>query len=96
MRTLKTTSDAYIRQCRVCKKKEILPRYQGSTKNILLRNSFRARHGADLTTKDLLQPYQGGKPNPAFAKEYPEKAAGQYTQKELKKLGMEKIKSKKK
>ena len=96
MRTLKTTSDFYIRECRVCGFKESLPRYQGSTQNLLLRNSFRVRYPADYNLKDLIQPYQGGKASKEFMRAYPDKAGDYFTQKELNQAGFDKIKSKKK
>lgn len=96
MQTIKTTSEVYVRRCKVCKKTELLPRYQGSTRNILLRNSFRSRNEGDKALKDIIQPYQGDKANKEFAKAYPERAADYFNQKELNEMGMDKIKSTKK
>ena len=36
--------------------------------------------------KDLIQPFSGGKPNPDFAKNYPELAPDYYKESELKKI----------
>lgn len=95
MRTIETTSEFYVRECSVCGGREQLARYKGSTNNLLLRNSFRTRYAGDKNLKDIIQPYQGEKANKDFAKAYPDKAKDYYTQKELDKMGMDKIKSQK-
>lgn len=95
MTTVSTTPEFYHRRCAVCGREEVLRRYMGTTASILTKNAFRTRHEAEQQLKDILQPYSGGKPSEEFAKAYPERAADYYSNKELKQLGMEKIKSKK-
>ena len=95
MKTLKTTPRLYYRECTVCKGREILPRYGGSTKNLLLRNSFRVRYSGDRQLKDMLQPFNGGKVNKQFAEAYPDLAEDYYSQGELNEMGMDKIVSQK-
>jgi len=45
--------------------------------------------------KELTQPYIGAKPNPAFVKNYPTHAPDYYSEKELKDLGADRLKSRK-
>jgi hypothetical protein len=58
--------------------------------------SPRVREDQARCERELIQPFKGGKPNPDFLKEYPSQAPDYFDQKELDRMGAEKLKSTKK
>jgi hypothetical protein len=62
---------------------------------LLTQTSQRVYRDRLENQKELLQPYEGNKPNAEFLKEYPTYAPDYYSDKELADLGAKKLKSRK-
>ena len=63
--------------------------------DILTTTSHRVQQDRLDNEKELIQPYLGDRINPEFVKNYPTHAPDYYHQKELDKLGVKKMKSRK-
>ena len=75
--------------CHLCHKASV---FQAG---ILTSTSQRIYQDRLENEKELTQPYIGNKPNPDFVKNYPTHAPDYYSEKELKDLGANRLKSRK-
>ena len=72
--------------CLQCQKADSLPINRANPEFVSLSKSDRIQHQRDYGAKDLLQPFEGNKPNPEFARAYPKLVKNYYTKEELKRL----------